>query len=277
MRKINYSIVGQVLAFVLVLTVVLNTVGRYLALFVVRSSFNEKFLSIVSPYLYAMPLLTWPGRILFLAVALVMYYVVLRLERDSSYPALLTKQTIIKPLIKGFLVMAGIQTSSFLLSLLTGCSIIVGFTSHTPLVLLGVFALDILIKSFNDLAEELVFRGYAITRLTRALGPVPAIWLSGILFMAIHMVGPTPWLSFTCLHWLLFGVFWGYMYALTRSIYFTMGMHLGGNVFMNQLQQIWLHVENTTQYEVIVTVAILIGIGVGHYLLVQRESLQRST
>lgn len=247
-KKIDYSIIAQVFVCIGVLTFLVHGTPliKNISLAIAQTPLYTNFVAWAS-YLLPVNFLRWaPARYVYLLLSLACYGGMLWWEGESSYPRLLTQQPIIKPLVTGFLVMS-------LFSLVwIGCAVLVGFGtfSFVPdgsvLLSLSALGLDFLIKISNDLAEELIFRGYAITRLSKAVGPLFAVWASAILFMLGHYVyRDVTLVSLTTAHWTAFAVLAGYVYLITRSIYFTVGMHLGLNVFGSQLitHGRWIHID----------------------------------
>jgi membrane protease YdiL (CAAX protease family) len=75
--------------------------------------------------------------------------------------------------------------------------------------------------------EEVLFRGYVLTRLRRA-GVGRAILISALLFCIGHI--PVRGVSPLILTWLLGGLVYGYLYVKSGSLWVTGGFHLAHNV-----------------------------------------------
>jgi len=75
--------------------------------------------------------------------------------------------------------------------------------------------------------EELLFRGYVLTRLRR-LGVGRAILISAVLFCIVHI--PVRGVSHLVLSWLVGGLVYGYVYVRSGSIWVAGGFHLLHNV-----------------------------------------------
>ncbi len=82
------------------------------------------------------------------------------------------------------------------------------------------------------LPEELVFRGYALRRASRALGPVPAVVLSSAFFGLYHVLGTGMWgmgAFFAFAMPALGGLLFGSAAVRTGGLALPVGLHLGGN------------------------------------------------
>lgn len=78
--------------------------------------------------------------------------------------------------------------------------------------------------------QELIFRGFLITWLER-FGRQKALWISTIVFGAIHMAQPSAWLI-TVLSF-IGGYFWGWHFLKYRNIYLLSISHLIVNLSFN--------------------------------------------
>ncbi len=97
----------------------------------------------------------------------------------------------------------------------------------------SVTAVGILIAGFfaffNNVGEELVYRGYAFVRLADHWGEAATIVFTSGIFAALHLQAGLPWLS------VLAGVFttglvFGAIFARWRSLPLTLGMHVATNI-----------------------------------------------
>jgi membrane protease YdiL (CAAX protease family) len=82
------------------------------------------------------------------------------------------------------------------------------------------------------LPEELLFRGYALQRLVRAVGTWPAILFSAVLFGVYHVVGSGMWgmgAFFRLAMPMLGGVVFGWASVRTKGLALPTGLHLAGN------------------------------------------------
>jgi membrane protease YdiL (CAAX protease family) len=92
-------------------------------------------------------------------------------------------------------------------------------------VLVGTFLFSFL----NNLAEELVYRGYAFLRLIERLGPTLTVVVTSAVFALLHLQAGLPWLS------VLAGVFttglvFGAIFERWRSLPLALGFHMATNV-----------------------------------------------
>jgi len=82
---------------------------------------------------------------------------------------------------------------------------------------------------FNNLGEELVYRGYAFVRLAEHWGEVSTVVITSAIFALLHLQAGLPWLS------VLAGVFTsglvlGATFARWRSLPLTLGVHVATNI-----------------------------------------------
>lgn len=78
--------------------------------------------------------------------------------------------------------------------------------------------------------EELAFRGGLFRILEESLGTAAALALSAALFGLLHALNPGATLVSTAAIALEAGVLLGAAYALTRNLWFPIGLHLGWNI-----------------------------------------------
>jgi membrane protease YdiL (CAAX protease family) len=93
------------------------------------------------------------------------------------------------------------------------------------LALLGTCAFNF----FNNVGEELVYRGYAFVRLLERLGPIRTVVVTSGVFALLHLQAGLPWLS------VLAGVFtagllFGAIFERWRSVPLALGFHVATNV-----------------------------------------------
>jgi membrane protease YdiL (CAAX protease family) len=82
---------------------------------------------------------------------------------------------------------------------------------------------------FNNVGEELVYRGYAFVRLAHRFGPDLTVIATSSLFALLHLQAGLPWLS------VLAGVFtsglvFGAVFARWRSVPLALGFHVATNI-----------------------------------------------
>jgi membrane protease YdiL (CAAX protease family) len=82
---------------------------------------------------------------------------------------------------------------------------------------------------FNNVGEELVYRGYAFVRLADHWGEVIAVLITSSVFALLHLQAGLPWLS------VLAGVFttglvFGATFARWRSLPLALGVHVATNI-----------------------------------------------
>lgn len=87
----------------------------------------------------------------------------------------------------------------------------------------------IVVLIFGAFGEELLIRGYGFQQLSRAVTPVGAVIATGVLFGSLHAGNPSAaWLSIV--NTSLFGVLFGLAVIRYRSLWPSVGMHLGWNL-----------------------------------------------
>ena len=150
------------------------------------------------------------------------------LRKDGLAPAALGLTASHRPLsrlVHGIL--AGGALTGFWLFIVT---VATGATWHmnpgfSYLVLVGTCVFNF----FNNLAEELVYRGYAFVRLIERLGPTLTVVVTSAVFALLHLQAGLPWLS------VLAGVFttglvFGAIFERWRSLPLALGFHVATNV-----------------------------------------------
>jgi membrane protease YdiL (CAAX protease family) len=75
------------------------------------------------------------------------------------------------------------------------------------------------------ISEEVIFRGYVLANLDRALGRAGAIWLSAILFWAYHLAIPYAAEPLNALGYILWGVLFALCYLATGSLWLPISLH----------------------------------------------------
>jgi membrane protease YdiL (CAAX protease family) len=82
---------------------------------------------------------------------------------------------------------------------------------------------------FNNVGEELVYRGYVFVRLADRYGPYLTVIVTSLVFAIMHLQAGIPWLSvvagvFTS------GLIFGAIFARWRSLPLALGFHVATNV-----------------------------------------------
>jgi len=90
---------------------------------------------------------------------------------------------------------------------------------------LGALLLMLLIGA---LAEELVFRGYPLQHLERAIGAVPAVLVLSVFYGALHLMNPHADL-WAVGNSILIGIVLSIAYLRTRALWLPWGIHFGWN------------------------------------------------
>jgi membrane protease YdiL (CAAX protease family) len=150
------------------------------------------------------------------------------LRADALSPSILGLTTPHQPLLRlaiGFFagsVLAGLWLVMFTVA--TGAALHLNPKFATLTFLSAcVFAL------FNNLGEELVYRGYAFVRLAEHWGDGFTVLVTSAVFALLHLQAGLPWLS------VLAGVFtsglvFGAAFARWRSLPLALGMHVATNI-----------------------------------------------
>lgn len=82
---------------------------------------------------------------------------------------------------------------------------------------------------FNNVGEELVYRGYAFVRLADRFGPYVTVVGTSSLFALLHLQGGVPWLSVVA-GVLTSGLVFGAIFARWRSVPLALGFHVATNI-----------------------------------------------
>lgn len=129
-----------------------------------------------------------------------------------------------KDLVLGILAGAGLILAGLGILLLTGSVRIVSTYWQNPYLLQTV-----LLFACVALAEETCFRGYIVGNMADSMGNIYALFISGVLFSAPHLINPNSSLmSFIGI--LLAGWFLGAAYVFTRNMWLAIGIHFGWNL-----------------------------------------------
>jgi membrane protease YdiL (CAAX protease family) len=150
------------------------------------------------------------------------------LRKDGIAPAALGLTASQRPLLRlGIGILAGGALTGLWLVIVT---VATGATWHinpgfSYLVLMGTCAFNF----FNNVAEELVYRGYAFLRLIERLGPTLTVVVTSVVFALLHLQAGLPWVS------VLAGVFttglvFGAIFERWRSLPLALGFHVATNI-----------------------------------------------
>jgi hypothetical protein len=84
-------------------------------------------------------------------------------------------------------------------------------------------------------AEEILFRGYPLQTMMRALPFLAAVIPSSVLFAYVHLDNPNVSWGFTFINTTLAGFWLAVAYLRTRSLWFPLGLHWAWNWTMGAL------------------------------------------
>lgn len=276
-KKINYSVIFQVILFNVAVFLVTHFMITPIAFWLMESVLTQRnigYTSLLSSYAF------WVNgiaRYAYLVVVLIAYSIMMRFfEKDKRYVPLLTKQPIIVPLIKGITLMAGILSIALISTIFIDHLVVSPLEFLSLSTLFITFCLDFLFKFANDLAEELAFRGYSITRLQDELGAHGAVLFSAIMFMAGHALYlPIPFFSYTTLNWFLCGLLFGYVFLITQSIYVTCGMHLANNVLFRFILNAGFVDIADSHFELMRTICSIVSILIAAFWYEKKSRLKK--
>lgn len=82
---------------------------------------------------------------------------------------------------------------------------------------------------FNNVGEELVYRGYAFVRLANRFNPHVAVVATSSIFALLHLQSGLPWLSVLA-GVLTSGLVFGAIFARWRSVPLALGFHVATNI-----------------------------------------------
>lgn len=153
------------------------------------------------------------------------------LRADSIPPAALGLTASVQPFVGlgvGFL--SGCALVGVWFTIVTTAS---GATWHLNpgfrgLALLGACAFAL----FNNIGEELIYRGYAFVRLAERYSPAVALVTTSSLFALLHLQAGLPWLSVLA-GVLTSGLVFGAIFARWRSLPLALGFHVATNIAQN--------------------------------------------
>ena len=98
----------------------------------------------------------------------------------------------------------------------------------------GDLLFGLLLMLFISAAEEYLFRGIILRRLGRKMNAWLALFISSVLFAAVHLTNPyiTP---LAIVNIFLGGLVFGIAYMLTRSLAYVIFFHFGWNFVQGQI------------------------------------------
>ena len=150
------------------------------------------------------------------------------LRKDGMAPAALGLTASHRPFARlGLGIVAGCALTGLWLVIVT---VATGATWRmNPHFRYHVLATTCAFSLFNNVAEELVYRGYAFLCLVERLGAVPTVLATSAVFALLHLQAGVPWLS------VLAGVFTtGLLFAAIferwRSLPLALGVHVATNI-----------------------------------------------
>ena len=105
----------------------------------------------------------------------------------------------------------------------------------TSTAFLKTFFGSAVIFIFAAAAEEMLFRGYPLQTMMRALPFLAAVIPSSVLFASVHLDNPNVAWGFTFINTTLAGFWLAVAYLRTRSLWFPLGLHWAWNWAMGAL------------------------------------------
>ncbi|MBQ0006468.1 MAG: CPBP family intramembrane metalloprotease [Alistipes sp.] len=131
--------------------------------------------------------------------------------------------------VRGFLLGTCLILVGLGILLLTASVRIVSFSPDISIVLQAVFLFVCV-----AVGEESCFRGYIVGNMGDTMGNVSALFISGILFSAPHLINPdSSVMSFMGI--LLAGWMLAAAYVFTRNLWKAIGIHLGWNLMQSMV------------------------------------------
>lgn len=86
-----------------------------------------------------------------------------------------------------------------------------------------------LFNLFNNIGEELVYRGYLFLRLSAAWGAAATVLITSCAFALLHLQAGLPWLSVLAVVFTA-GLIFGAIFARWRSLPLALGFHVATNL-----------------------------------------------
>lgn len=176
-------------------------------------------------------------------------------EKGLSGFGLERNNRISKHLITGYLLGLFFYSASFVISVITGEISFEGTFSIQQIILplLGI----ILITFFSSASEDILTRGYVFKYLPHKWGLGVVVVISSIIYVLNHIWRIDD--SYTqCIMLFLMGLTYAIPFAVTRSLWFTIGCHWGWNtvsLFKSQIGNMsdLKIIDHTTDWTYIVT------------------------
>ena len=103
-----------------------------------------------------------------------------------------------------------------------------------PTFNLGALVLASLFHFFNNVGEELVYRGYLFVRLAASWGAVATVVATSGVFALLHLQAGLPWPSVVAAV-LTAGLLFGAIFARWRSLPLALGFHVATNIAQDAL------------------------------------------
>lgn len=127
------------------------------------------------------------------------------------------------------LTLAGAVIGIFLFTTVFACLILFGAGSIQGAGAVGALMAPLASAASAAVGEEVIFRGVTFRLFEQGFGTTVAILLSGALFGLLHVANPGATAESTIAIALEAGVLLAAAYALTRSLWFCIGLHFGWN------------------------------------------------
>jgi membrane protease YdiL (CAAX protease family) len=150
------------------------------------------------------------------------------LRTDGISPATLGLIASHRPFVRmGFGLLAGSALTGLWLVIVTFAT---GATFHlNPNFLTSSFFSACALALFNNLGEELIYRGYAFVRIAERWGEVVTVVITSAIFALLHFQAGLPWLSVLAVVFTS-GLVFGATFARWRSLPLALGVHVATNI-----------------------------------------------
>ncbi|CAG9606961.1 CPBP family intramembrane glutamic endopeptidase [Pseudoneobacillus rhizosphaerae] len=181
-------------------------------------------------------------------------------EKGLSAFGMYRHKSAFKNLSTGFLLGILFYSGSFIVSVMKGEIYFGGFFSIQQMILplLGI----ILITFFSSASEDMLTRGYVFKYLPKKFSPQLLVGISSVIYVLNHIWriddGYTQWIML-----LLMGLTYAIPFAVTGSLWFTIGCHWGWNtvsLFKSQIGNMsdLRIIDHTTDWTYIFTMVIFL-------------------
>ncbi len=104
----------------------------------------------------------------------------------------------------------------------------------SPDFALATLVVAALFNLFNNIGEELVYRGYLFVRLAERWGAEPTIVVTSAVFALLHLQSGLPWQSVVAVVFTS-GLIFGAIFARSGSLPLALGFHVATNVAQDAL------------------------------------------